>query len=296
MKQVIGKWISPEKRQEYLEAYEEVMRTLPQPESSQVKTSFGSVQVYCWKKNCLNNRSPILLLPGKSSGTPMWYANLPDFCKNRVVYAFDALGDAGLSEQDHPIQNNFEQARWIAETIEKLNVPQFHIIGHSFGGWLSANFASFYPNRVASLVLIEPVFTFQMIKFSIILKSIPYNMRFLPKRWRQCLLKEISGSQNIDITNPVAKMIDSAANYYISKLPKPKMITPKQMCEWEFPVYIAFADNSGVHNSFKALEVAKKNVRSAVCKLWKKATHSLPMEYSEELNYEIIHFIETNET
>jgi hypothetical protein len=60
-----------------------------------------------------------------------------------------------------------------------------------------------------------------MIKLIIILKSIPYNMRFLPKKWRQGLLKEISGSETIDTTDPVAKMIDDGANYYSSQLPMP---------------------------------------------------------------------------
>ena len=47
-------------------------------------------------------------------------------------------------------------------------------------------------------------------------------MRFLPKKWRQGLLKEISGSQTIDTTDPVVKMIDIGANHYFSKLPVPK--------------------------------------------------------------------------
>ena len=38
------------------------------------------------------------------------------------------------------------------------------------------------------------------------------------------------------------------------------MITKQQMQEWEFPVYVAFADNSGVHNSVKAIEV-EKNIK-----------------------------------
>jgi pimeloyl-ACP methyl ester carboxylesterase len=133
-----------------------------------------------------------------------------------------------------------------------------------------------------------------MIKLIIILKSIPYNMRFLPKKWRQGLLKEISGSETIDTTDPVAKMIDDGANYYSSQLPMPTMISKQQMQKWEFPVYVAFADNSGVHDPVKAIEVAEKNVKNITAKIWKNATHSLPMEYAEELNNEIIQFIEEN--
>jgi pimeloyl-ACP methyl ester carboxylesterase len=119
-------------------------------------------------------------------------------------------------------------------------------------------------------------------------------MRFLPKKWRQGLLKEISGSETIDTTDPVAKMIDDGANYYSSQLPMPTMISKQQMQKWEFPVYVAFADNSGVHDPVKAIEVAEKNVKNITAKIWKNATHSLPMEYAEELNNEIIQFIEEN--
>lgn len=296
MGQKIGKWSSPEGQQEYVKAYTEAMQKMPRGEAIIIETSFGKVQVYLWKNDAANQKIPILLLPGKASGTPMWYKNLPDFYKNRSVYTFDALGDAGLSEQTKQIKNNADQAQWINETIEQLNLSQVHIIGHSFGGWLSANYASLYPQRVASLILIEPVFTFQYIKLIIFLKSIPYSMKCLPKKWRQGLLKEISGSENIDTTDPVTKMIDDGANYYQSKLPAPKMITKQQLQQWKFPVFAALADNSGVHNSTKAVEVARNNVKNITVKLWKNATHSLPMEYSTELDNEIIQFIEKNDS
>ena len=294
-KQSTGRWGSPEGREKYVEAYNRAMQTIPEAESLRITTSFGTVQVYCWKNSDTNHENPILLIPGRSSGTPMWYANIPDFCKNRTVYALDTMGDAGLSEQEHPIRTVSDQAKWIAETIEELNLPQVYITGHSFGGWLSANFASFYPHKVASLILIEAIFTFQMVKLSTVFKAIPYTMRFLPKKWRQALLREISGSEVIDTTDPVINMVENGLNYYISKLPVPKMISVQQMDKWSFPVYVAFADNSGIHNSYKAIEVAKKNLKNASCKLWSNATHSLPMEYPKELNHEIIQFIERND-
>ena len=107
-------------------------------------------------------------------------------------------------------------------------------------------------------------------------------------------MKEISGSETIDTSDPVAKMIDDGANYFSSNLPNPTMISKQQMQEWGFPVYVAFADNSGVHDSVKAIKVAEKNVKNITAKIWKNATHSLPMEYSEELNSEILQFIEKN--
>lgn len=133
-RQFIGKWSSQEGREKYVEAYNKAMQVIPKVESLRVKTSFGKVQVYCWENRGSNHKTPILLIPRRSSGTPMWYANIPDFYKNRTVYALDNLGDAGLSEQEHPIKTATDQAKWIAETIEELNLPKVHIIGHFFGG------------------------------------------------------------------------------------------------------------------------------------------------------------------
>jgi hypothetical protein len=37
---------------------------------------------------------PVVLLPGRTSGVPMWADNLPDLAAARTIYALDALGDA----------------------------------------------------------------------------------------------------------------------------------------------------------------------------------------------------------
>jgi len=113
MKQLIGKWSSAEKQQEYVETYKKALQTMPEAESIRIKTSFGTVQGYCWNNKQAKNKSPILLFPGKASGTPMWYANITDLYKNRTVYAFDALGDVGLSEQESPIKNSSDQAKFL---------------------------------------------------------------------------------------------------------------------------------------------------------------------------------------
>lgn len=108
-------------------------------------------------------------------------------------------------------------------------------------------------------------------------------------------MKAISGSQTIDTSDPVAKMIDDGASYYISQLPGPDMISQDQMRNWNFPLYVAFADKSGVHDSLKAAKTAKENLKKATVRIWKNASHSLPMEYPHELDQEIIGFIEKSD-
>jgi hypothetical protein len=139
------------------------------------------------------------------------------------------------------------------------------------------------------------VFTFQPIKLKIIIKSIPYSIPFFPKAWKDELLKEIASTKELDIDDPVAKMIVLGLNNYLSKLPAPDQISIEQMKKWDFPVYGAFGGQSSLHDPIKALETAKKNVKHFEGKIWKHGTHSLPMEYASDIDKEIIHFFEKTE-
>ena len=42
------------------------------------------------------------------------------------------------------------------ELLDVLGLDQVHVVGYSLGGWLAAEFASFYPKRLKSLTLMVP--------------------------------------------------------------------------------------------------------------------------------------------
>ena len=294
-KSPIGHWKNPEAEHEYKAAYEAAMKKMPTPTNSyDITIEFGVVRVYKWENTGNKEATPIILFPGRSSGVPMWYLNISDFCKYRTVYALDALGDAGLSLQTKQIKNSEDQAKWIEKVFDNLNLNKINAIGHSFGGWLVANYASYYPKRIKSIVLLEPVFTFQPIKLSIIIKSIPYSIPFLPKSMKKGLLEAISGTKEIDTTDPIANMISIGSLEYVSKLPTPEQITIPQIKSWLFPAYSGFGGKSSVHDSVKAYEVAKKNIRSFMGNIWKQGSHSLPMEFYNDVDSQILIFLQEN--
>ena len=151
-------------REEYDGYYRRPMEDMPTPSSVQdVPTDFGTVRVYIW--NAGNeaadlDSSPVVLLPGRSSGVPMWSANVPILMRSRQVIAFDALGDAGLSVQSAPLTSMEDQASWIDQVVSAVAPRGAHLVGHSFSGATATAYARLHPHRVRSLTLLEPVFTF----------------------------------------------------------------------------------------------------------------------------------------
>lgn len=286
----IGHWDTEDKQKQYAETYQQALKTLPEPsEQYDIPTDFGAVRVYKWSNDTVKDKTPLVLLPGRTAGAPMWYANLPYLIKERPVYALDAIGDAGMSVQTKAIETNAEQALYLEQAFDYLKLSRINLVGHSFGGYNAANYATRYPERVVSLALIEPVFVLEGINPSLMLKLIIATLPGAPKSWMDSAVADISGGTSYDPTDPIQRMITEGSDFYKSSLPTPETITSEQAAKWSMPVYLAMADNSTkLHDSVAIEKLARQNISSVDTKILANATHSLPMEYPEEISTAIL--------
>lgn len=288
----LGHFRSTEGEQSYLTSYKNAMSTLPPPRSTlDVETTFGRVRMYEFATRFADRAAiPVVLLPGRTSGVPMWADNLPDLAAARTTYALDALGDAGLSVQVRPIRDATDQADWLDQVLAQLPVPTVHLVGHSFGAWLAANYAARCPRRVQTLTLLDPVFVFQGLRWQVYLLSLPASLPFLPRRWRNHMLSVIGGGP-LDPTDPVARMIAEATDHYAVALPLPERLTAAQLRGLPMPVYVALAGRSAMHDGARAADVARIQIPDPTVAFWPDATHSLPMEQAAPLDKALLTFM-----
>jgi pimeloyl-ACP methyl ester carboxylesterase len=273
------------------------MTLLPTPRSTlDLETSFGRVRVYEFAAASADRAAiPVVLLPGRTSGVPMWASNLPDLAAARTTYALDALGDAGLSVQIRPIRDAADQADWLDQVLAQLPVRSVHLLGHSFGGWLAANYAARHPERVQTLTLLDPVFVFQGLRWRVYLISLPASLPFLPRSLRTRMLSTIGGGP-VQPDDPVARMISEATEHYAVKLPVPERLTSTQLRALNMPVYAALAGRSVMHNGAHAADVARAEIPDPTIELWPEATHSLPMEQAATLDRTILAFMAAHDS
>ena len=169
--------------------------------------------------------TPVLLLPGRTSGVPMWSENLADLLAHHSVIAVDALGDAGLSVQSTPLTSTEDQAIWIDEVVRRLAPEGVHLVGHSFGGATAVTYARLHPERVRSLVLLEPVFTFGYPPARLMAWTVLASLPVLPEAWRERALAEVGGGERAEPGDPIATMINAGAAHYRAQLPNPRLLT-----------------------------------------------------------------------
>ena len=282
----VGHFRTVQGREEYVGYYQQAMEAMPAPSSVQdVATDFGTVRVYIWDAgNGAADRDsyPVVLLPGRSSGVPMWSANVSALIRSRQVIAFDALGDAGLSVQSVPLTSMEDQAAWIDQVVTAVAPREVHLVGHSFGGATATAYARLHPQRVRSLTLLEPVFTLAYPPAGklgwVMVASVPG----LPESLRDKALGRIAG-EDFAGSDPMALMIKAGSEHFEADLPTPSPLTKEEANALTMPIYVAIAGKDSLAGGRKAAERAEELLPGARVQTWKDATHSLPMQEAEPL-------------
>jgi pimeloyl-ACP methyl ester carboxylesterase len=287
-------FVTNEGKQEYINSYHEAMSYLPQPvESKMLNTDFGKVKLYKFQEEETPDKTPLLLLPGKGSATPMWEANLNDFLKHRPVYTIDLIGEPGLSIETKRIKTNMDQAIWLKQVLEQLPEEEINLLGLSFGGWSAANLAIKHPEKIQTLILVEPVYVFGPIPLKMILVSIPASVPAVPKSIRERMLSYISGGAKIDESEPAAKLIETGMRTFKSKLPMPEKVKTEHLKKLKMPVLGILADQSTMHHSEKSFQIGLENLRNPYSNmvLFEDASHAINGEYPEKLLQTIEDFL-----
>ena len=286
----IGQFRTVAGQRDYRSAYAQAMSLLPPPSRTvDVATDLGTVRAYLWSSRPPTNGAPVLLLPGRTSGVPMWSENLTDLLAHHSVIAVDALGDAGLSVQSTPLTSIEDQSIWIDEVVRRLAPEGVHLVGHSFGGATAVAYARLHPERVRSLVLLEPVFTFAYPPAGLMAWTVLASLPVLPGAWRQRALAEVGGGERAAPGDPIATMINAGAAHYRAQLPNPRLLTDPQLDALTMPVYVAVADSHSLAGGPRAADRARQ-LPHATVEVWPDTTHSLPMQVAGPLDERLQEF------
>jgi pimeloyl-ACP methyl ester carboxylesterase len=98
--------------------------------------------------------TPVLFLHG-ANGFPGWLPLFERLSADHDVIVPEHPG-FGASDDAPGLVNVSDFAFYYLDFLEQMNLPEVHVIGHSLGGWISAESAIRDRSRLASLTLLAP--------------------------------------------------------------------------------------------------------------------------------------------
>jgi pimeloyl-ACP methyl ester carboxylesterase len=97
---------------------------------------------------------PLLLVHGLGGSTRWWARNVPALARSYRVHVVDLPGFGGSRRQRVALH---ETAGLLVSWMDQLGLARASIVGHSMGGFISAQLAAQFPDRVERLVLVDAV-------------------------------------------------------------------------------------------------------------------------------------------
>jgi pimeloyl-ACP methyl ester carboxylesterase len=102
----------------------------------------------------MGDGDPIVFIHGLSGSWPNWLEQLPVFARDHRVIAFDLPG-FGHSPMPAEKISIAGYGRLVYRLLDVLEVPRAVIVGNSMGGFIGAELAIGFPERVERLVLVS---------------------------------------------------------------------------------------------------------------------------------------------
>ncbi|MCF2527058.1 alpha/beta fold hydrolase [Yinghuangia soli] len=150
----IGTFRTEEARTRFLAAYDEAFYAWPLPRTEvDVTTDFGTTHVH---RSGPEAGEPVVLLHGHGANASNWAPQIAALAARHPVYAVDTIDDPGRSVQTAPISGSADAARWLGQVLAGLGLDRVHLVGHSYGGWLTLNQAAHGPERLATATVLDP--------------------------------------------------------------------------------------------------------------------------------------------
>lgn len=152
---------SAKAKTKYLALYDEMAKDWPVPsECRMVDTSYGQTFV---RISGPVDAPPLVLLPGAGTCSLMWKPNIESLSKRHRSYAVDTLintGCVGRSVYTRAIKNPNDAVGWLNELFSALELgDNIHLMGLSYGGWLTSQYALHSPDQLGKAVLLAPAAT-----------------------------------------------------------------------------------------------------------------------------------------
>ncbi|MEU1283182.1 alpha/beta fold hydrolase [Kitasatospora sp. NPDC005856] len=285
----VGHFVSEAARAKFLDAYDRAMELWPSPRQElDVETAYGTVHVHRYGAT---TGEPIVLLHGHCGHPSNWHPQMAELGERHPVYAVSTLDDPGRSVQRAVAAGPEENAAWLGEVLAGLGLERVHLVGVSYGGWLALNQAIRAPERLASVVPLDPGGIEKVpARFYVHMVGGLFGM-LAPRRLRPAVGRLLANPALSAPREMIAPMMLAMRGYKPSSRPAARPFTDEELASIRVPVLVLVGRRSALLRPRRVVERVTRLIPGVRSEIVEKAGHGLNLERPELVNERLLGFV-----
>ena len=286
MKSRLPIFSTPEGRDQYIEAYDAMFNLWPVPhEAVEVETSYGSTHI---NVSGSGDGYPLVLLHAAGLSSTVWFAYIAGLSAHHRVYAVDVISDAGKSIANRLLVKREDYAQWLKEVFDGLNIDRCHLLGHSYGGWLTLNMALAYPERLQKIVLLAPAASFRPL--SLLTKLYFYLGNFKISPPARSVLNTMAAKGTV-LEESFIQLMEEVTRYCKPAIMFPTVFTDDELKQIDLPALLIIGAKEKIYHPQKAIERAQRCLPDLTAEIIPEVGHLLILDRPEFINTRILRFL-----
>jgi pimeloyl-ACP methyl ester carboxylesterase len=280
---------------QYLKLYDMRVKKWPvDSETRFVDTSYGQTFV---RMSGPADAPPLVLLHGGGGNSLQWIPNIEALSKSYRVYAVDNIYDFGRSIYTRTLKTPGDFVNWLDEVFSALGLGNhISLMGLSYGGWLTSQYALRYPDRLDKIVLLAPGGTVLPLRLAWIVRAVLCLLphRYFTRSFMYWLLEDLAQKDEAGramLEEEVDAAVVRLRCFKLNRLVKPTVLQDGELQSLKIPALYLVGENEKIYSAQKAIQRLHRVAPHIIAEVIPNAGHDLTIVQAEMVNTKVLEFL-----
>jgi len=224
----------------------------------------------------------------------MWISCIGELSKDYRTYAVDNIYDFGRSIYTKTVKDSNDFVSWLDELFNALKLENdINLMGLSYGGWLTSQYALQFSERLNKIVLLVPAATVVSMQLGFLARLIwvPLPFSYFTRSFIYWLFEDYTKKDKKAVED-IAGGISLAFKCFKSKrLPNTSILTDDELKSIKVPALYLIGKNEKEYSAKKAVQRLNNVAPQIKTEIIPDAGHDLLTVQTELVNKRVLEFL-----
>jgi pimeloyl-ACP methyl ester carboxylesterase len=237
---------------------------------------------------------PLVLLHGAASTSLMWAPNIKALSAEYRTFAVDQIGEFGRSVCTTPIQCLDDLMAWLNALFDGLELRSgVNLMGISYGGALTAQYALRFPERLNRAILVAPGMTVLRVTNEFIVRT---AMVMLSSRWflppfLRWIFPAMARKDPAWVDDIIEQSFLNFRNLQRRQIIVPPVLSDAEWRSLKVPTLFLVGEYERIYSPEKAVQRLKRVAPQVRAEIVAGAGHDLTVAQADLVNRKILEYL-----